>query len=362
MDPEENNLKQEGVDSELKNSVSEELSSYMSPYSKPNNVPTPLSDGATFLFKGQNMDSIDGTGDPDKKPQQQPIIRTFKGDVEETIQANHLSSINIAVAENKKMLERAQFAEEEQKTKKKNYTILIVSLLLVFGGISAFVIPYLLVNKQNEEEIVEVSSSPEIIVPDLQEKINLDDLAIGRLPFTLSERIDQSNTKLGDIKSFHLTEGRNQEEKAVESKKFISLLGMKIPSEIERTLRSEYMFGMHNFNGNQRFLILKVGSYETVFSGMLNWELDLWNDFQKIFALPAVSQGDGLSDRFSGVLSAKFQDAIYGNKDSRVVKDPSGNVMFLYSIIDKNTVVITTSPDTLKEIINRNKKAQTTVQ
>ena len=44
-----------------------------------------------------------------------PIIRTYKSDMEETIQAGHLSSLNMAVSENNRMMRQIQQSPLEEK-------------------------------------------------------------------------------------------------------------------------------------------------------------------------------------------------------------------------------------------------------
>jgi hypothetical protein len=105
-----------------------------------------------------------------------------------------------------------------------------------------------------------------------------------------------------------------------------------------------------------------VGSYENAFSGMLKWEVDLWRNFKDIFSLSSANLETNQSGSIRGLENVLFQDAVYANKDARIVKDSSGSVLFLYSIIDRNTIVFTTSTDTLKEIINRNIKSKAVVQ
>jgi hypothetical protein len=364
MDPEEKKIDQDVVDSELKKALSDELSSYMNPHSTPvvpEKKPAPIENIPEVTPKPNKVE--EKISSVDVIPKSKPIVRTFKSDMEETIQANHVSSINIALAENKKMMERMRSAEVEKVAIKKNYTVLIVSLLLIIGGILAFAIPYFLVNKQYaKEEVSESVPSSNFITVDSEEKINLDSVVLDRLASTLSERVDQSNIRLGSIKNIFLTEGTGTAEKAISSQRFISLMNFNLPKEMERTLKSEYMFGMHAFNGNQKFLILKVGSYENTFAGMLKWEIDLWSNFKSLFSLSSIGLPTSQTGSIPGVETPVFQDAVYANKDTRVIKDSSGSVLFLYSIIDKNTVVFTTSTDTLKEIINRNIKSRAVAQ
>jgi hypothetical protein len=110
---------------------------------------------------------------------------------------------------------------------------------------------------------------------------------------------------------------------------------------------------------------------------MLSWETTLWQDFKNLFGLSqtsantlisttssmvSTSSADNTGQSALGMEVGKFQDAEFDNEDCRVIKDASGNIIFLYSIIDQNTIVITTSPATLNEIVSRIHAAATVTQ
>lgn len=312
-----------------------------SPLIKITNIPSSITDVAPKQYK--------------------PIVRTYKSDVEGTIQTSHISSVNIALAENKKMMGVARQTEVETKKAGINKMLLITSLVLIFGGALVFIVPKLLIQLQYGEKPapVETVDSKPIMTVDTEDKINTKDINLYRVSTTLKERVEQSSSKLGQIKNIYLTEGSGVDEKLITSNKFLELVGANVPDEILRTLKTQYMFGLHNYNGNQRFLILKVGSYDVSFSGMLRWETNLWGNFKELFNLPTENSTSSSS---FGLEIRKFQDATFNNKDCRVVKDSAGNIIFLYSLIDDNTIVITTSTDTLKEIINRVSKARVVTQ
>jgi hypothetical protein len=296
-----------------------------------------------------------------------PIIRTYKSDVEETVKTNHLSSINMAISENARMLKRVANGENKIPEGKKNKNILIISLILLFGGMLAFLIPYLLVNKDTDPVDIEIFNSETIITPDIDERIRLVDLNLNRVNYTLAERIEQSSTRLGQIKVFYLMESINQMEKTISAIDFLNLMRASVPANIVRTIKEPFTFGMHNFNGNQKFIILKVGAYDITYSGMLSWEETLWQDFKVLFELqetePSIDDEQSENQISDFVIDVKkFQDATFSNKDARVVKDYDGNIVFLYSIIDDDTIVITTSIDTLREIITRITRARIITQ
>ncbi len=346
---------------EAKRAAEMQLNSYINPIKIPNSGDTNVSETSSIPRPEPLIKISDIPAQTEPEKQTRPIIRTYKSDVEGTIQTGHLSSINIAMAENRKMLGQARFADIEVKKSKLNKIILIVSLVLVFGGLLIFFIPQLLIQLKYGEKAapVETVSSEPIITVDLQDKINLKDINLNRISTTLKDRVDESATKLGQIKNIYLTEGEGVNEKLITASKFLQLIGASVPASIQRTLKAPYMFGLYNYNGNQRFVVLKVGSYDTTFSGMFTWETTLWQDFKELFGLQTDNSSSG--NTFS-IEIKKFQDATFNNKDCRVVKDQSGNIIFLYSIIDQNTIVITTSTDTLREIMNRISKSRTITQ
>ncbi len=354
------------VDPKMKENVASQLDSFINPTDKPKNDGTnAVSYYSRAEIKPEPLITIKEKTEvtaSELPKQTRPIIRTYKSDVEETIQTSHISSINIAMAENRKMMGQAKLADVEKKKSRLNKNIFIISLVLIGGGLLTFLAPQLLIqmNYGEKKTPVEMVDSKPIMTVDVEEKMNIKDIDLGRVSTTLKERVDQSSTKLGQIKNIFLTEGEGTAEKLITSSNFLTLIKANVPSGIQRTLKDPYMFGLYNYNGNQRFLILKIGEYDTTFSGMLSWETNLWQDFKELFELKSDD-----SASFSGSFSTeikKFQDATFNNKDCRVVKDFASNIVFLYSIIDKNTVVITTSTDTLKEIINRTSKAKVITQ
>ncbi len=370
MDEDTKKIEENTIDSKLKEAISDELNTFINPKigkSQTNDavLPPPVSNqSSAHLGDIDRLISVKEQGGVEIP--RKPVVRTYKSDVEETIQAGHLSSVSIAMSQNARMLKGLDTSLEEIRKKKTNKNILIISFMLVIGGALAIFIPYFLVQKENAPKTIPQTetTSKGIMTVDTEEKINLKDINLNRVSSTLKERVEQSSTELGQIKNIFLTEGEGADEKVITSNKFLSLIKADLPPEIERTLRPEYMFGMYNFNGNQEFLILKVGSYDTTFAGMLSWETSLWQDFKEIFNLtdaPATTSASSTNNGF-GIEIKKFQDATFFNKDCRVVKDSSEKIIFLYSIIDENTIVITTSTDTLKEILARISKARITTQ
>ncbi len=336
--------------SKLRDAISDELDSYINSSAKGEaqaKVMPQIPKEEVPIFKPVVSQPIQNTEQRIK-----PVIRTYKGDIEETVQSGHISSVNIAISENKRMMRNVSFGSANSSVGAMNWGIIITIIVLLLGGVLAIFVPYYLVNKENapvvqKKETVEAKS---IIRVDTEEKVNIKDLNLSRISKTLADRVSASSINLGSIKNIYLTEGSGTSERIVTAQEFLSFLKADVPESIQRTLRPDYMFGMYNYNGNQEFLILRVGAYDLAYSGMLSWEENLWQNYKDLFNL-----SDSNSDTTNKLVVEikKFQDATFFNKDARVVKDSAGKIIFLYSIVDENTIVLTTSTDTLKEILNR---------
>jgi len=362
-------VKDEQEESKLQTSTKQELDKYLNRGSQDNDVTPPSVNQQTKtdtiggspdipdLYPGQTLKNLQK-----EVPQTKSVIRTYKSDMEETIRSQHLSSLNIAIAENDKMVRRmTDDGVEEEKKADKNYKIFILIIILIVAGISVFAVPYFLVKKQTTPtETEETISNSSLIVFDTAERVNIDELNKDRIAKTLGERVDQISITLGSIRQFYITEGEGDSVQVITAKKFLELIKARVPDGISRTTKDPFMFGMHSFNGNQKFLILKVGSYETTYAGMLVWENALWYDFSELFGLKAANEIDSSGRPILGEDVRKFQDVVIKNKDVRAIKDAEGKITFLYSVVDKNTVVFTTSQDTFKEILNRMDKMSVT--
>ena len=95
---------------------------------------------------------------------------------------------------------------------------------------------------------------------------------------------------------------------------------------------------------------------------MLTYEVDMWKNFRDLFGLvdPDVALAT-TTDPFADVVKS-FKDIVIKNKDCRAVEDSRGNILLLYCIPDKETIVITTSSNTFKEILLRMTAKQTVSQ
>jgi hypothetical protein len=138
----------------------------------------------------------------------------------------------------------------------------------------------------------------------------------------------------------------------VSAQQFLTLIAPTLPDTFTRTIAPVYLLGVHSFGNNQPFLIFKVDSYEQGYAGMLAWETTMKHDLSPLFDYTPVPKTQTASTTATST-APSFIDSIVVNHDARVLKDQYGTIDFLWTFLDHSTVVITTNPDTLREIVSR---------
>jgi hypothetical protein len=129
---EDKKAEQNNIDLKTKETVESQLDSYINPNEKgKSSINAAAYYAESETNKEEPLIKVGNVPAPEKSQKQnRPIIRTYKSDVEETIQTGHISSINIALAENKKMMGVARQTEIEANKKTGiNKSILIISIV-----------------------------------------------------------------------------------------------------------------------------------------------------------------------------------------------------------------------------------------
>ena len=140
-------------------------------------------------------------------------------------------------------------------------------------------------------------------------------------------------------------------ESEMDAQTFLQIIAPDIPQNFLRTVEPRFLLGVHSYDENAPFLILKVDSYETAYSGLLTWESTLYGGLLPLFARNPSPRAN--SDTASSSTHSTFIDAIVENRDARAVKNSAGDILLLWTFLDRRTVVITTNNATLREVISR---------
>lgn len=270
-------------------------------------------------------------------------LRTYEGDVAEAVQHQKTSVIKVAVAEQKRKIERGE-VEEVRKELGLNAKMVFGSILFVILGVGVGWFAYVWSKKPATVPVTVLPGNP-IISSDFQQEIPVDGLNRNDILQKIGEEKGKSPT--GTIESIYFTKESTAGKKILTAAEFLTLIGVTPPGILARSLNDSFMFGTESIKGGTYFLILTSSSFENAYPAMLQWEPTLFANIQNLFALPSPSSTSNVS------VQGPYADVVIKNKDTRVLLDENGNSLLIYSLPDKEHIVITTEADTAAEIFTR---------
>ena len=163
----------------------------------------------------------------------------------------------------------------------------------------------------------------------------------------LTDSVEKATIPLNEVKLLAVT----IEGAPLSSEKLFAFLSASAPASLARSLGTPLSLGVHSFRGNQLFLILPVRSYEYAVAGMLQWGNAILDDLGPLFKIK-------MSELALLPVAPALKDAIIKNKDARALFAADGYITFLYSFVDKETLLITTNDETLKTLLPKVSRGQ----
>lgn len=274
-------------------------------------------------------------------------LRTYKEDVAEALKREKTTVVKMVLDEQRR---KEGLAEIPAGSPKKNALLTWLSIiLLVLGGGT---IGAIYVFKKTDEATINKSGGKiaSLIFAENEQKISVTDAGSGRFGKLIKTEVIGADIRLDTIENLYFTEIGNVVsskgeplETGIGSARLWGALGINLPPVLLRSLSDEFMFGIHAWNGNQSFIILKNDFYENAFAGMLKWEESMAKDL-----LPIMTNRP--ADSFFG---EPFRDLVIKNRDIRGIVDENGEPVLMYTFVNRETVVIATHKDTLNEVISR---------
>ncbi len=276
-----------------------------------------------------------------EKQQRLKTLRTYQGDMQEYISKNNASIATIAVAEQKKK-EKEDYKEDFQKYEVKNKLLVTLSISFLVIGLVAILAVYLTQTMGNEtptpmESSIITFSEKEVVVPQNKQFIVSE----------FSRLVENWNSPANSVLEIQfLDETQSNIKSNIE--KIVSFIGPNMPQTMIRSLTEDYMFGIYSFGQNAPFIILKTKDYGVSYSGMLKWEENILNDLGFIFKIPGETS------------SYVFEDEFFKNKDLRVVRSSDRKTIFLYTFLDRETILITSTEEVFSALLDKYINSQIT--
>lgn len=243
---------------------------------------------------------------------------------------------------------KERFKEESRATSKRNLPLILISVVFALVGIGALGGGALyFIHKRSAQKPVEPIAVSSIIFAETAKEIPIDELSPDSLARRIGAEVSSARLRLDTIENVYFTkqvgDSPNYITARISTQEFFQALGSVIPDTLLRSFDSDFMFGIHAFNGNEPFIIFKTDFFENSFAGMLKWEERMGRELFPLFGSPVT---DALSDK-------KFQDIVVRNRDLRALLNENGDIILLYTFYDRSTLIITQKISTLDEIVAR---------
>lgn len=329
-----------------------------------------------LLQKQRTVTIMDVLASSKKDDKDAQTVRTYQSDIASTIKNDNVSMIKVALSEKKRQERRGQLDNTIEDNNKNLYIIIasIFAFLVIAGLIAGFIYLQLGGNKQVIQ--TEQQKVQPLLFTETTSILNIDEFQLNDL-FKIIEKDKEAVMELGSMKSIVLTMGSSTEEKQLTTEEFFTVLNLRAPDGLIRSLNPNFLLGVYAFTPREMFAVFKVNSYDAAFAGMFEWEPNIESDIGDMFIDKkervkrsintlsiqtntstsnniATSSLSTIASSPFGVLSQrKFIDKVLSNKDTRILVDTNGKESMLYTFIDKETLVIATSEKSLKEIIFR---------
>jgi hypothetical protein len=267
-------------------------------------------------------------------------LRTFQGDVDEVLSKGKTTPATILVAEQNRNRERPDLAPppSEQSTESRNKLFITLGFVLLFiGAVTLSGVYYF----KSKEQVVIIQKTKALIAFNEEKDIPMLNLTRDDLITKIIYEKSGFKLKSGSILYINVVDELNN---SVKASNIFPILTTNMSGPLLRSFDDKYMIGVYYDNLKDMFIVIKISDYASAFAGMLKWEKDAPSDIGKVF---------GFSQIINEQQNKNFEDEAFRNKDLRVLKDTNNTTQFLYSFIDKETLVMTTNENTLTEIINK---------
>lgn len=266
-------------------------------------------------------------------------VRTYLGDMANTVRENEISVIKVALAEQNKHEREDLYRQIEGSPTKKVFWFIGG---LFFIALSVYGV-YFVLNKKAAENLPAPIIEQSIISYDTTsnlEIINLNDLT-QQLIDAKNETANGAGIKSISLFKKDIVSGLDRK---VDTDEIFTDLNLSAPGSLIRSFTNSYMIGFHGTDKPHPFIIFQTKDYEYSYAGMLEWESSLASDMSALFEL-AIS-GSKLDD-------LQWKDVIINNKDARVLFDENNKPILYYLFADKENLIIADNENTIKEIISR---------
>lgn len=291
-------------------------------------------------------------------------LETYQSDIQKYIRDKNVSSVTVAAAEADRRNEAGESIEVAPKQFNPSKWLQIgagvAGALLMVGALS--IVGYAFISSRT------LPSTPTPIAPFIAVDGSVDvALQAGDTRQAIMTSFVDAKNKLklsvGLVGQLRPVLASSTGNIPLTAQTFLTVFTPDIPPQLLRTIQPQFLLGIHSYDVNQPFLMFQVDSYQGGYAGMLAWEktmrVDLLPLFQATVPPHSELQSSSSTAPFITVIDNTFTDSVIENHDVRVIKNSYGDILLVWTFIDRTTILITTNVNTVHEIITRLKNAPT---
>ncbi len=258
--------------------------------------------------------------------------------------------------------------------------LFIIILIIIFFGGGVLGIYYTYERSQSSGNSTVIENKiivPSIINPDKQMNWNTDQINKNKfvselyLQFNKNKQKEKKILEIIPKNNSSIVNNNNIENSGIENINtigetlsisfFLEKSNVSMPDNILRSILDKYMLGLYTEETGEvtPFIILTTDFFQNTFAGMLSWEKTMPDSLASLLNYKDRARNDdtastSISSYFT--IKGNFIDKQIMNRDIREFRNPEGELLFLYSFINKNALIITTTESTFIEIIKRIEK------
>lgn len=269
-----------------------------------------------------------------------PAVETFTNDMVKVIEDSQGGLIRKIIEEQEKHeTEKKNFSPQSRRNK--NFVLMSLVLILMAVALLAFIYIRKLDQVIPATNVPTVESNP-IIFTEKTKLVPIDGLNSERIASALWQESNQANIKTGEIESIFTTENT----KIVGLRRFTTLLKSAFVPGNSNLVSDQFLMGSVNRGTKGFFILLKVASFADVFEPMRSWEGTMFSELHLL-------TGQDLNPSTNYLLTKSFEDGFIENKNARILYDSSNTISLMYVFADENDVIISNSPNAIKEVMTR---------
>ncbi len=247
----------------------------------------------------------------------------------------------------------------------KKILLVIMSILFLGGGVVGAYFLYLKSPLSIPEPVATQIKLPSVVTAQSQSFFPVGNLKGERLLAGISTNVRSHSPKSGEIHEVVPTYTKASSTLRLPASQFISQAEFSMSDVLSRSLLDRFMIGSYGLEDGSSlpFIIFTTDFFQNAYAGMLSWEEQIVDEFSPFFGIRqkleeqmgAEQSTTSIATFFS--IRGEFRDRIVRNRDVREFIGEKGELLFLYTFLDKDTVLITTSEAVISGVIDQVEKA-----